>query len=116
MRKLYHKLNQVLSSNGLRKVTSSIQILNRARDEILRLEKLDEDFTRKRKELMLMRAQLFRDFSGKLDWLSNPNEKKVAVLNLKEGLKKIKEGSKAPSFGRGHNNPNSWDDNIIISE
>jgi len=88
MRKLYHKLNQVLSSNGLKKITSSLQILNRARDEILRLEKLDEDYNMKRKALSSRRQDLFKEFTGKLGHLDSKEEKKAAVIKLKEGLKK----------------------------
>ena len=88
MRKLYHKLNQVLSSNGLKKITSSLQILNRARDEILRLEKLDADYNMKRKALSSRRQDLFKEFTGKLGHLESKEEKKAAVIKLKEGLKK----------------------------
>ena len=96
MRKLYHKLNQVLSSNGLRKVASSVQILTRAKDEILKLEKLDHEYTKLRKEMMLKRSELFKMFSENLNHLQSPAEKKSAVLALKEGLKKIKESKPSP--------------------
>ena len=96
MRKLYHKLNQVLSSNGLRKVASSVQILTRAKDEILKLEKLDHEYTKLRKEMMLKRSELFKMFSENLNHLQSPADKKSAVLALKEGLKKIKESKPSP--------------------
>ena len=44
-----------MSSNGLRKVASSVQILTRAKDEILKLEKLEAEYTALRKEMMLKR-------------------------------------------------------------
>ena len=88
MRKLYHKLNQLLSTNKLLKVTDCVQILNRARDEILRLEKLDEEFNAQRKELTKRRNELFKNFSSKLKYLPSSHHKKVAVTTLKEGLKK----------------------------
>ena len=88
MRKLYHKLNQILSSNGIKKITNSLQILNRARDEILRLDNLDQNYTKTRRELMLRRQELFKEFSSKLGHLESKEAKKAAVVKLKEGLKK----------------------------
>ena len=88
MRKLYHKLNQILSSNGIKKITNSLQILNRARDEILRLENLDEGYTKTRRELMLRRQELFKEFTSNLGHLESKEAKKAAVVKLKEGLKK----------------------------
>ena len=90
MRMLYFKLNQLLATNGLRKMFSCVQILQRAKDEIYRLQKLDEDFTKRRKALMMRRSSLFKSFTDKLDGMPTA-EKKAAVLALKDGLKKSKE-------------------------
>ena len=110
MRKLYHKLNQILASNGLRRVTDSIQILNRAKDEISRLEKLDEEFTLQKKEMMVRRSALFKEFSSKLNFLPNTADKKNAVIELKEGLKKIKDYK----IIIGNKDNNKWDDTLMI--
>ena len=101
MRKLFFKLNQILASNGVKKVTDSIQILHRARDEIVRLEKLDSDFTEKKKMLMLKRQNLFKEFTNNLSHLPSSADKKQAVLELKEGLKSIKEAG--GKLWQGHN-------------
>ena len=108
MRKLYHKLNQILSSNGLRKVTDSIQILNRARDEIMRLEQLEQNLTLKKKNLMLKRQQLFKEFTDKLKDLPRA-DKKQAVFELKEGLKKIKDHKVLASHSQS-----KWDETIMV--
>jgi hypothetical protein len=107
MRKLYHNLNQLLSSNGLRKVFSSVQLISRGQDEITRLQRLDSEYTSSRKTLMLKRSELFKDFSAKLNFLPNASAKKSAVLALKDGFKKIKE-SKA-----GLDAKNKWDETIM---
>ena len=111
MRKLYHKLNQVLSSNGMRKVASSVQILTRAKDEILKLEKLDNGYTQLRKDMMLKRSELFKKFSENLSELQNPADKKAAVLALKEGLKKIKENKPGPETIAN----NKYDEAILVN-
>ena len=64
--------------------------------EILKLEKLDHEYTKLRKEMMLKRSELFKMFSENLNHLQSPADKKSAVLALKEGLKKIKESKPSP--------------------
>ena len=59
-------------------------------------EKLDHEYTKLRKEMMLKRSELFKMFSENLNHLQSPADKKSAVLALKEGLKKIKESKPSP--------------------